>query len=218
MPREGRRHPALLRFSSGGCQPRPRESTPSAGQSEIALTAPDERARSDSPIVGQFPAADETVQRFQRTCHAAIDGRRAARLLASWSNRFGLGEPDLQVLWTLRRAAPASLDQSTLAGRLVISPAQVSATVERLRAGKWIEQSPNLADRRRNLWHLTADGQRMLERILAAAQGLRIADCGLRIVASRACGHRHEAVVAPDRGHGRPGLLICSPQPEEEAA
>lgn len=130
------------------------------------MTAPDQTAGSD--IRGDHGSvAAEVVQRLDGTFREVVAGRRAARLWVEWSRRLGLQESDFQVLWTLRRAAPESLDQSTLAGRLVVSPAQVSMTVERLRAQGWIERSPHGGDRRRNLWQLTDDGRQVIARSLS---------------------------------------------------
>ena len=136
------------------------------------MTAPASEVCNCSRAGGQLSAADEAAQHIERTCRAVVGGRRAARVLTSWSRQFDLNEPDFQVLWTLRLVAPECLDQATLAGRLVLSPAQVSATVERLRARSWIVRTPSWNDRRRNLWQLTIQGQRTLERILAEAERL----------------------------------------------
>jgi DNA-binding MarR family transcriptional regulator len=139
----------------------------------LALAAPDNELHRDGRAAGQPSTADQTAAQFQRACRAVVDGRRAARLLASWSRCCELNESDVQVLWTLWSAAPASLDQSTLAERLAISPAQVSATVERLRTKLCIERLPSSGDRRRNLWQVTAGGRQMLDRILADVAHVR---------------------------------------------
>lgn len=161
------------------------------------MSTPGDDMRGDGPFGGQFPAADVTARQFERTCRAVVEGRRAARALASWSKPFELNESDLQVLWALHLATPDRLNQSLLAGLLVVSPAQMSVTVERLRARNWIEQLPTGGDRRRNHWQLTADGQRLLARVMAAAA------------------RRPHELPAPDSGAPTDGASI--PQREEAA-
>jgi DNA-binding MarR family transcriptional regulator len=103
----------------------------------------------------------------------AADGRRAARALGRWCERFQLSEPEFQVLWCLRDKAGGGFDQTTLAKRLAYSTAQVSATVEKLRARGWILQQAADGDRRRNLWHLSAAGSGVIVEMLHAAHELR---------------------------------------------
>ena len=108
-----------------------------------------------------------------RACSVAADGRRAARALGQWCEQFQLSEPEFQVLWCLRDKADSGFDQTTLARRLAYSTAQVSATVEKLRARGWITQQAADRDRRRNLWHLSAAGGGMIVEMLRAAPELR---------------------------------------------
>src|SRR3954468_4770928 len=104
-----------------------------------------------------------------RACFAAADGRRAARALGHWCERFSLNEPEFQVLWCLRNSVGIGFDQTMLAKRLAYSPAQVSSTVERLRVRGWIAQQSASGDRRRNLWHLTDAGGDIVRQMLQAA-------------------------------------------------
>jgi len=106
------------------------------------------------------------------TCRTAANGRRAVRALADWAQRFGLGEPEFQVLWSLRWSHEAGLDQTSLAKSIACSPAQVSATVERIRLRGWIAQRHSPSDRRRNLWQLTAEGNQLLDQMLVASSAL----------------------------------------------
>jgi DNA-binding MarR family transcriptional regulator len=108
-----------------------------------------------------------------RACAAAADGRRAARALAQWCERFALTEPEFQVLWCLRGGDGSGFDQTTLARRLAYSTAQVSATVEKLRGRGWIAQRAAGNDRRRNLWHLSTDGASIVAAMVQAAHELR---------------------------------------------
>ena len=132
------------------------------------MTAP--RSKTDSGLL----LGEAAARHVGHVCHTAADGRRAARALAQWCARFGLSEPEFQVLWCLRDGAASDLDQTTLVKRLAFSPAQVSSTVERLRARGWIAQRVPSADRRRNLWYLSAAGSGVLGEMLQAAQELRV--------------------------------------------
>jgi DNA-binding MarR family transcriptional regulator len=107
-----------------------------------------------------------------RACAAAVDGRRAARALAQWCERFELSEPEFQVLWFLRGGAAGGVDQTLLSKRLAYSAAQVSSTVERLRMRGWILQQAVEGDRRRNFWHLSVGGSAIIAEMLAVAHEL----------------------------------------------
>jgi DNA-binding MarR family transcriptional regulator len=108
-----------------------------------------------------------------RACQTVVDGRRAARALADWAGRFDLSEPEFQVLWCLRDAIATGVDQTTIAHWLALSPAQVSATVERLRAEGCIVQQALPGDRRRRQWQLSAAGRATLNEMLRNAGSLR---------------------------------------------
>jgi DNA-binding MarR family transcriptional regulator len=133
------------------------------------VTAPSQHPATDIPR-GRPASADARF--VQQTCRAIVDGRLAARSLARWCKQFELSEAELQALWQLCFAA-GGIDQATLANRLALSPAQVSATVERLRARNWLVQLANPHDRRRRVWQLSADGQDLLLRKLADVSSLR---------------------------------------------
>lgn len=108
----------------------------------------------------------------ERTCRAAIVGRRAARALAAWAKPFELSEPEFQLLWCLRPVVGEGIDQTSLAQNLSLSAAQVSATVERLRRGGWIVPYVTAADRRRQYWQLTAAGHALLAKMLVDVERL----------------------------------------------
>jgi DNA-binding MarR family transcriptional regulator len=110
-----------------------------------------------------------------RVCHVAAEGRRAARALGQWCRHFEITEPEFQVLWCLQDEAGGASDQTTLARRLAYSPAQVSSTVERLRARGWIAQHAIDGDRRRNLWRLSESGGGLVAQILQGAPELQSA-------------------------------------------
>jgi DNA-binding MarR family transcriptional regulator len=136
------------------------------------VTAP---SRNSSANCAQGWQAKADAGFVEQACRAVLEGRRGARILARWCKPFGLSEPEFQVLWRLHSAAGSGTDQSTLAKLLVLSPAQVSTTIERLRARGWIVQQAMPHDRRRRLWQLAVDGRALLERMLAGATELRIA-------------------------------------------
>jgi DNA-binding MarR family transcriptional regulator len=112
------------------------------------------------------------LRRIGITCRSAADGRRAIRALGEWSERFELSEPEFQILWCLKSAS-GGCDQTTIARQLACSPAQISTTVERMRAAGWIAQQSAPGDRRRRLWQLSAQGQALLAEMLRAANELR---------------------------------------------
>ncbi len=116
---------------------------------------------------------DAVVKNVDRTCDAAVTGRRAARTLAEWSKRFRLTEAEFQLLWRLRAAPKEGIDQTTLANALAFSPAQISASVERLREQGWICSGNAASDRRRHHWQLSATGCELLEKMLCAGALLR---------------------------------------------
>jgi DNA-binding MarR family transcriptional regulator len=109
------------------------------------------------------------TESIEQACRTVIDGRRAARALAALTGRFELSETEFLVLWCLRSSTQEGLDQSTLARQLAASPAQISATVERVRARGWISQQDVAGDRRRHFWRLSTSGQNLLEQMLIAA-------------------------------------------------
>ena len=102
-------------------------------------------------------------------CRRAADGRRAARMVADWARQFELSEPEFQLLWCVHGAQEIGVDQRTLAGWLAFSPAQISATVERLQAAGWIVQHVCRDDRRRHLVQLAEAGAAKLAVILSDA-------------------------------------------------
>jgi DNA-binding MarR family transcriptional regulator len=104
-------------------------------------------------------------------CCAAIDGRRAAKSLSALAKQFELTEPELEILWCLRQANHDGVDQTTLAARLVLSPAQISACVEKLRLRGLILHQDEVGDRRRHLWQLRPQTIELLDKIATAARG-----------------------------------------------
>ena len=104
-----------------------------------------------------------------RVCQVAVDGRRATRALAQWAAPFQLSESELQILWRLHASTGQGVDQTTLATLLALSPAQVSACVEKLRGRELIVHQSDNGDRRRHLWQLSTNGCDVLHSIVVAA-------------------------------------------------
>lgn len=126
-----------------------------------------------APYLDPSHGAQGAAWLVEHTCRRAVGGRIAARALAEWARPFELSEPELQVLWRLREAVDNGLDQTTLAERIALSPALLSAIVERLRARCWIVPQVHPGDRRRRLWQLTDEGRAVLIEMLRNVDRLR---------------------------------------------
>jgi DNA-binding MarR family transcriptional regulator len=120
----------------------------------------------------QFPG-DAIDRCLEQVCQTAIIGRRAVRQLSQWSERFELSESELQILSFLSGSVGPGVDQTTLAAGLALSPPQVSACVEKLRARGLIVHYEARGDRRRRLWQLSADGIAILQQVVRAADESR---------------------------------------------
>ena len=90
-----------------------------------------------------------------------------------WAERFQLSESELQILWCLCGVVGPGVDQTTLATQLALSPPQVSACVEKLRARGLIVNYEARGDRRRRLWQLSVHGSGVLQEIVQAASESR---------------------------------------------
>jgi DNA-binding MarR family transcriptional regulator len=112
---------------------------------------------------------DATEGCLEHMCQTAIDGRRAARTLTQWAERFELSESELQIVRSLSTTAGPGVDQTTLATGLALSPPQVSACVERLCRRGLIALRESQGDRRRRMWQLTAHGIAVLQEVEMAA-------------------------------------------------
>lgn len=141
---------------------------------------------------GKQFASEAAIRHVSNLCNVATNGRRAIRALSQWCESFELGEPEFQVLWCLREGMTSGVDQTSLVKRLAISPSQVSATVERLRARGWILQQPASGDRRRNLWHLSLVGSSVIVSLLESANEL-LPDLPCGCDRSLSANHRREA-------------------------
>lgn len=114
----------------------------------------------------------DSAERIDAACRLAGEGKLAARRIAAWLAGAPVNEPEFRLLWLLAGGsqpdgAATSLDQAELAERLVVSPAQVSGAVERLRALGLLERIQHERDRRRQLWQVTNGGDELLRRIVS---------------------------------------------------
>ncbi len=101
-------------------------------------------------------------------CRQITIGRTLARQLARALRDYAISEAEFRVLWLLRVAEmnrePAP-QQSSLSDRLRISPAQVSAIVEKLRTQGIITAIESSRDRRRRQWQLAPPGRQRFDAI-----------------------------------------------------
>jgi DNA-binding MarR family transcriptional regulator len=115
---------------------------------------------------------------------AGSAGRQLRRWLTERLVRFDLTDSEFQVLWLCAQSRPSGgWVQGDLAQAAGISPAQTSSLVERLRKRGLMDMKRSTIDRRRQVWHLLAQGEDLLFRIRT----------GLESVA-----HRLDALVAPE--------------------
>lgn len=88
-----------------------------------------------------------------RSARAGLDGRLRG---------LGLSDAEIAVLWICRQAEPGGAAQGELGQRLGLSPAALSALVERLRRRGLIVSERPTGDRRRQLWRLGEAGEKAL--------------------------------------------------------
>lgn len=116
-------------------------------------------------------SGSSSVERINATCRLAAEGKLAARRIAAWLGGSEINEPEFRLLWLLAGTASSDvlavpLDQADLAEQLVVSPAQVSGAVERLRSFGLVERVQHQRDRRRQLWRVTEAGDALLRQIV----------------------------------------------------
>lgn len=134
----------------------------------------------DSADPGRWPCAASgslSAEQIDAACRLAGEGKLAARRITGWLRGSEINEPEFRLLWLLAGATNSgdgavSLDQADLAEQLVVSPAQVSGAVERLRSLGLLERVDSQRDRRRQLWQVTNAGDELLRRIVN-----HVADC-----------------------------------------
>ncbi|TMK75257.1 MAG: MarR family transcriptional regulator [Actinobacteria bacterium] len=95
------------------------------------------------------------------------NGRRTATMFAQALEPLGLRPPHFGVMRLI--ATEPGLTQQELAERSLIDPSSMVAVVDELEELGYAERQSHDGDRRKHDIHLTADGERMLERAQAAA-------------------------------------------------
>lgn len=118
-----------------------------------------------------------SIARIDAACRSAAAGKLAARDIAAWLRGFQVTAPEFRLLWLLSqprddRSGHDAFDQAELAEQLVVSPAQVSVAVERLRSLGMLDRTVDQRDRRRQLWRLTDDGRELLSAVVASVAGM----------------------------------------------
>lgn len=107
---------------------------------------------------------------------ATVTARRLRASLAEQIAKHGLGESEFALLWACYRPASQRLEtegltQIELAQMLELSPASVSGLVEELRQAGLLAGARSTVDRRRQVWHLTEQGEQLIARLLAELAG-----------------------------------------------
>jgi DNA-binding MarR family transcriptional regulator len=133
------------------------------------------------PVTRTDPSdiGSEAPARIDATCRGIVAGKLATRELSLWVTPVGLSEAEFRILWLLRKSGNSEVrggaaDQTMLAEELVVSPAQVSGLVERLRSRGLIEPEIFGGDRRRQAWRLTKDGELAVATVLSVVAALGI--------------------------------------------
>lgn len=93
--------------------------------------------------------------------------RMLRRVLADRIASLGVSEPQFSILWACTKAPPAGVPQHEIAAGLAVSPAHVSGLLEQLRTRGLLESQRQLKDRRKQLWTMTAEGESIVQSILA---------------------------------------------------
>jgi len=125
------------------------------------------------PNSRRHDGAPTSSRQVDEACQRVAAGKSAARELAHWAARVGVSETEFRLMWQLFAAGHTATpdgadlpDQSELAAALVVSPAQVSGAVERLRSLDLVERVASGADRRRQLWRLSERGRAVVHAVL----------------------------------------------------
>lgn len=128
-------------------------------------------------VLALAASGSASVARIDAACQLAAGGKLAARDIAAWLRGFQVTEPEFRLLWLLSqpggdRPTHNTFDQAELAELLVVSPAQVSGAVERLRSLSMLERTVDQRDRRRQLWRLADGGRNLLSAVVASVAGI----------------------------------------------
>ncbi|MBX3415825.1 MAG: hypothetical protein KF708_24290 [Pirellulales bacterium] len=101
----------------------------------------------------------------------SVAARRLRASLAEQIAGHGLGESEFALLWACYRPASDRLEaegltQIELSQLLELSPASVSGLVEDLRRAGLLAGARSTVDRRRQVWHLSEQGDALIRRLL----------------------------------------------------
>jgi DNA-binding MarR family transcriptional regulator len=120
----------------------------------------------DAMLSSCSPTPDQRLLALVHRASAA--GRALRRLLADEAAAVGLSDVELLVVWLCDEGP--GLAQVELAHEVGISPAQMSATVERLRQRGLIAVQRSALDRRRQVWRTTDGGRQALAALKPAIE------------------------------------------------
>lgn len=96
---------------------------------------------------------------LERAESVLVQARKIRAILDERTARFGLGEPELALLWACVDSPPGGRGQRELADCLAVSAAQVSVLVERLSNAGVLQGHVDPNDRRRKIWETTPAGR-----------------------------------------------------------
>jgi DNA-binding MarR family transcriptional regulator len=139
--------------------------------------------------------------------------------------RHGVSDTQFSLLWFSRQGPQEGVSQNEIASALALSPAHVSSLVEQLRGAGLLDGRRHPADRRRQVWKLTPQGQEQLGKLLA-----ELVDWATELDRRLPCERREmlvhllcDLIATPAAGEHRPALALFNPDqkpdvPRSEAA
>jgi DNA-binding MarR family transcriptional regulator len=126
--------------------------------------------RVDPDFHEEYPGADALATECCANLVRAADmfmGEHARRLLAA----FGISPTAAMVLSSIEGAG-GPLTPTEIASRLIVTTASVTSLLDTLEKRRLVRRCPHPRDRRRLLVEVTADGQRVLDRMLPGMHAL----------------------------------------------
>ncbi len=138
---------------------------PTIDWSRRLVVATDEEGRLYSPqvrevISGQFPG--EAMQAVEAFAAISLASRQLRARMERWCEKEGLSETRLAILIMLRHAGTA-VALGALAGRLRVSPRNVTGLIDHLERDGLVARTPDPEDRRSVLAHLTDRGRERVD-------------------------------------------------------
>ena len=119
-----------------------------------------------------YPPADPGPGRYAPAAWLALMRvyTRLERRLSRMLQGHGLTPPHLEVLLNLN--AGEGITQQDLAERLLVTKGNVCTILDKMGRAGWVERRPDPVDRRANRLYLTADGRRLLAKVMPAHDAL----------------------------------------------